>query len=60
MAGPDMVRFDCAGPVAGKHKGTVFTDARAKLRLGLSDPEAGRSARRVLDAQQFPERAFPS
>ncbi|MEV5089334.1 NucA/NucB deoxyribonuclease domain-containing protein [Streptomyces griseoincarnatus] len=61
---PDMarsdIRFDYAGPVAGKHKGTVFTDARVELQFSLSDPEVGQSARHILDAQQFPERTFPS
>ncbi len=61
---PDMahsnIRFDYAGPVAGKHKGTVFTDARVELQFSLSDPDVDQSARHILDAQQFPERTFPS
>ncbi|MEU6384437.1 NucA/NucB deoxyribonuclease domain-containing protein [Streptomyces bauhiniae] len=61
---PDMahsdVRFDYAGPVAGKYQGTVFTDARVELRFSLTDPEVDQSARHILDAQQFPERTFPS
>lgn len=47
------IRFDYAGPVAGKHKGTVFTDARVELQLSLSDPEVDQSARHIPDAQQF-------
>ncbi|MDX3804125.1 NucA/NucB deoxyribonuclease domain-containing protein [Streptomyces sp. AK04-3B] len=61
---PDMahsnIRFDYAGPVAGKYQGTVFIDARVELQLSLSDPEVDQSARHILDAQQFPERTFPS
>lgn len=61
---PDMarsnIRFDYAGPVAGKYQGTIFTDARVELQLSLSDPEVDQSARHILDAQQFPERTFPS
>lgn len=61
---PDMahsdIRFDYAGPVAGKYQGTVFTGARVELQLSLSDPEVDQSARHILDAQQFPERTFPS
>ncbi|WKX70369.1 hypothetical protein [Streptomyces sp. XD-27] len=29
-----LVRFDYAGPVAGKYLGTVFTEARVTLTLG--------------------------
>ncbi|MFD9374611.1 NucA/NucB deoxyribonuclease domain-containing protein [Streptomyces sp. NPDC059999] len=54
------VRFDYAGPTAGKHKGTVFTEARVDLVMSLKDPAVNESARHILDAQQFPERTFPS
>ncbi|MFB0629410.1 NucA/NucB deoxyribonuclease domain-containing protein [Streptomyces sp. AB3(2024)] len=54
------VRFDYAGPTAGKHKGTVFTEARVELVMSLKDPAVDQSARHILDAQQLPERTFPS
>ncbi|GAA3122908.1 hypothetical protein GCM10020254_82520 [Streptomyces goshikiensis] len=54
------VRFDYAGPTAGKYKGTVFTEARVELVMSLKDPAVDQSARHILDAQQLPERTFPS
>ncbi|GAB7184567.1 hypothetical protein ATKI12_6377 [Kitasatospora sp. Ki12] len=54
------VRFDYAGPSAGKHKGTVFTAARVELVMKLSDPLVRQSARHIADAQNNPERTFPS
>ncbi|MFF1497203.1 hypothetical protein [Streptomyces sp. NPDC058304] len=54
------VRFDYAGPTAGKHKGTVFAEARVELVMSLKDPAVDQSARHILDAQQLPERTFPS
>lgn len=54
------VRFDYAGAVAGKYKGTVFTEARVELVLSLSDDEIKESTRHIRDAQQYPERTFPS
>ncbi|MFI5649277.1 NucA/NucB deoxyribonuclease domain-containing protein [Kitasatospora sp. NPDC051705] len=54
------VRFDYAGPTAGKHKGTVFTAARVELVMKLSDPAVRESARHIADAQNNPERTFPS
>ncbi|GAA2652519.1 hypothetical protein GCM10010425_77740 [Streptomyces spororaveus] len=60
MMATSIVRFDYAGPVAGKHKGTVFTGARVELVMSLKDPAVDQSARHILDAQQLPERTFPS
>ncbi|MGA5135217.1 NucA/NucB deoxyribonuclease domain-containing protein [Streptomyces olivoreticuli] len=54
------IRFDYTGRAAGKYKGTVFTDARVELTMSLKDPKVDQSARHILDAQQFPERTFPS
>ncbi|MEV7601638.1 NucA/NucB deoxyribonuclease domain-containing protein [Kitasatospora sp. NPDC089797] len=54
------VRFDYAGPTAGKYKGTVFTAARVELVMSLSDPAVRESARHISDAQNNPERTFPS
>ncbi|MEU8515914.1 hypothetical protein AB0C76_30690 [Kitasatospora sp. NPDC048722] len=54
------VRFDYAGPVAGKYKATVFTGARVELVMKLSDPAVRESAQHVSDAQNNPERTFPS
>ncbi|MFB7260732.1 NucA/NucB deoxyribonuclease domain-containing protein [Streptomyces nojiriensis] len=54
------IRFDYVGRAAGKYKGTVFTDARVELVMSLKNPEVDQSARHILDAQQFPERTFPS
>ncbi|MEU8779594.1 NucA/NucB deoxyribonuclease domain-containing protein [Streptomyces sp. NPDC048606] len=53
-------RFDYAGRTAGKYKGTVFPEARVEMVMRLADPEVDQSARHILDAQQFPERTFPS
>lgn len=54
------VRFDYAGPVAGKYKGTVFTEARVELSMSQSDPDVDESALHIYDAQNRPERTFPS
>ncbi|MFF7098481.1 NucA/NucB deoxyribonuclease domain-containing protein [Streptomyces rubradiris] len=54
------VRFDYAGPVAGKYKGTVFTEARVELSMSQSDPDVDESALHIYDAQRRPERTFPS
>ncbi|WP_436994743.1 NucA/NucB deoxyribonuclease domain-containing protein [Streptomyces sp. enrichment culture] len=54
------VRFDYAGAVAGKYEGTVFTEARVELVLSLSDDAIKESTRHIRDAQQYPERTFPS
>ncbi|MEU9521756.1 FG-GAP-like repeat-containing protein [Streptomyces sp. NPDC048224] len=54
------IRFDYAGPTAGKHKGTVFTEARITFRPRLDDPEGWENARHIYDALHHPERTFPS
>ncbi len=54
------VRFDYAGPTAGKHQGTVFTEARVELVLSQKDPAVNGSALRLYGAQKRPERTFPS
>lgn len=56
------VRFDSAGSALGngKHKGTVFTDHVPTLDLPLSDAGIDEEARHVNDAQNHPERTFPS
>ncbi|MGV2916347.1 NucA/NucB deoxyribonuclease domain-containing protein [Streptomyces alfalfae] len=54
------VRFDYAGQIAGKHKGTVFTEARVQLTMSRKDPEVKESALHIYDAQKRPERTFPS
>lgn len=59
-AAKSNVRFDYAGPVAGKYKGTVFKDARVELVMKLSDPAVRESALHIRDAQNNPERTFPS
>ncbi|GAA5032569.1 hypothetical protein [Streptomyces siamensis] len=37
------VRFGYAGPVAGKHQGTVFTQGRVGLVMSQKDPEVNES-----------------
>lgn len=37
------VRFDYAGPTAGKYKGTFFTEARVELVMSLKDPAVDQS-----------------
>ncbi|MGI5506349.1 NucA/NucB deoxyribonuclease domain-containing protein [Lentzea sp. CA-135723] len=56
------VRFDNAGPSLGngKHKGTVFTDHVPTLNLPLTGAAIDAEARHVDDAQNHPERTFPS
>lgn len=54
------VRFDYAGPVGGKHKGTVFTQACVELVMSQKDPDVNESALHIYDAQKRPERTFPS
>ncbi|MFJ4868610.1 FG-GAP-like repeat-containing protein [Streptomyces sp. NPDC088757] len=53
-------RFDYAGPVAGKYKGTVFTEARMTFRPRLDDPLGWETARHIYDALRHPERTFPA
>ncbi|MFB6626320.1 NucA/NucB deoxyribonuclease domain-containing protein [Streptomyces sp. NPDC056374] len=53
-------RFDYAGPVAGKYKGTVFTEARMTFRPRLDDPLGWETARHIYDALHHPERTFPA
>ncbi|MEU0166789.1 NucA/NucB deoxyribonuclease domain-containing protein [Streptomyces iakyrus] len=54
------VRYDYAGPVAGKHKGTVFSKARVELVMSQRDPAVNESAVHIYDALNRPERTFPS
>ncbi|MEV3967155.1 NucA/NucB deoxyribonuclease domain-containing protein [Streptomyces sp. NPDC050698] len=54
------VRYDYAGKVAGKHKGTVFTKARVELVMSQKDPAVNESALHIYDALNRPERTFPS
>ncbi|MEU3500627.1 FG-GAP-like repeat-containing protein [Streptomyces hundungensis] len=54
------VRFDYAGPVAGKYKGTVFTLARVTFRPRLDDPRGWETARHIDDALHHPNRTFPA
>ncbi|MFD5558150.1 NucA/NucB deoxyribonuclease domain-containing protein [Streptomyces sp. NPDC127068] len=54
------VRYDYAGHVAGKHRGTVFTEARVELVLNQNDPLVDESALHIYDALNRPERTFPS
>ncbi|MCP9211607.1 NucA/NucB deoxyribonuclease domain-containing protein [Streptomyces sp. NEAU-Y11] len=56
----NLVRFDYAGPIVGKHKGTVFTQARVELVMSKKNPEVNESALHIYDAQERPERTFPS
>lgn len=56
------VRFDSAGSKLGngKHKGAVFTDHVPTLELPLTGAGIDEEARHVDDAQNNPERTFPS
>ncbi|MER6113292.1 NucA/NucB deoxyribonuclease domain-containing protein [Streptomyces hirsutus] len=54
------VRYDYAGNIAGKHKGTVFTKARVELVMSQKDPAVNESAVHIYDALNRPERTFPS
>ncbi|MER6424501.1 NucA/NucB deoxyribonuclease domain-containing protein [Streptomyces sp. NPDC001137] len=54
------VRYDYAGKVAGKYKGTVFTAARVELAMSQKDPAVNESALHIYDALNRPERTFPS
>ncbi|MFF4716940.1 NucA/NucB deoxyribonuclease domain-containing protein [Streptomyces eurythermus] len=54
------VRYDYAGKVAGKFKGTVFTQARVELPMSQKDPAVNESALHIYDALNHPERTFPS
>jgi hypothetical protein len=54
------VRYDYAGKIAGKHKGTVFTKARVELVMSQKDPAVNESAVHIYDALNRPERTFPS
>ena len=48
------VRFDYAGPVAGKHLGTVFTQAHVELVMSQKDPDVNESALHIYDAPSAP------
>ncbi|MET9057101.1 NucA/NucB deoxyribonuclease domain-containing protein [Streptomyces antibioticus] len=54
------VRYDYAGKVGGKFKGTVFTKARVELVMSQKDPAVNESALHIYDALNRPERTFPS
>ncbi|MFJ9668809.1 NucA/NucB deoxyribonuclease domain-containing protein [Streptomyces sp. NPDC101219] len=54
------VRYDYAGKTAGKHKGTVFTQARVELVMSRKGPAVNESALHIYDALNRPERTFPS
>ncbi|MEU6683706.1 NucA/NucB deoxyribonuclease domain-containing protein [Streptomyces sp. NPDC046832] len=54
------VRYDYAGKVAGKYKGTVFTKARVELVMSQKDSAVNESAVHIYDALNRPERTFPS
>ncbi|MEU5094505.1 NucA/NucB deoxyribonuclease domain-containing protein [Streptomyces sp. NPDC020996] len=54
------IRFDYAGPVAGKFMGTVFTGARVQLVMSRKDSAVKESALHIYDAMKRPERTFPS
>ncbi|MFJ6904030.1 NucA/NucB deoxyribonuclease domain-containing protein [Streptomyces griseoluteus] len=54
------VRYDYAGKIAGKYKGTVFTQARVELAMSQKDPAVNESALHIYDALNRPERTFPS
>ncbi|MFQ3556131.1 NucA/NucB deoxyribonuclease domain-containing protein [Streptomyces gramineus] len=54
------VRYDYAGKIAGKFKGTVFTKARVELVMSQKDPAVNESAQHIYDALNHPERTFPS
>ncbi|MGW5211470.1 NucA/NucB deoxyribonuclease domain-containing protein [Streptomyces sp. NPDC004051] len=54
------IRYDYAGKIAGKHKGTVFTKARVELVMSQKDPAVNESALHIYDALNRPERTFPS
>ncbi|MER5934982.1 NucA/NucB deoxyribonuclease domain-containing protein [Streptomyces sp. NPDC002054] len=54
------VRYDYAGPVVGKHKGTVFKEARVDLALSRKAPEIKASTQHIYDALKRPELTFPS
>lgn len=55
------IRFDSAGrTVVGRDYGSVFTDAPLVYVLSLSEDAVKYSARHIYDAQNHPERTFPS
>ncbi|MGI5473320.1 NucA/NucB deoxyribonuclease domain-containing protein [Streptomyces sp. CA-132043] len=54
------IRFDYAGPTAGKYKGTVLTEARVELALNRKDAATKESSLHIYDALNRPERTFPS
>jgi hypothetical protein len=54
------VRYDYAGRIAGKYKGTVFTPARVELVMSKKDPAVNESVLHIYDALYRPERTFPS
>ncbi|MFD2422412.1 NucA/NucB deoxyribonuclease domain-containing protein [Amycolatopsis pigmentata] len=54
------IRFDSAGAVAGKARGTVFTQAKVVVPFSLSSPTYPQSARHYSDALTNPVTTFPS
>ncbi|SCF18887.1 Deoxyribonuclease NucA/NucB [Micromonospora carbonacea] len=55
------IRFDSAGrTVVGRDYGSVFVDAPLVYVLSLSEDAVKYSARHIYDAQNNPERTFPS
>lgn len=54
------VRFDHAGPIVGRHQGTVFVEAESFYELSLSDPAVQETAQHISDAQNNPWMTFPS
>lgn len=52
-------RYDSATYV-GASRGAVFTDYQMVFPVNLNDPTQDESARHILDAQEHPERTFPS
>lgn len=54
------VRFDHAGPVVGRHQGTVFQDAEITFELSTEDPSVQETALHIYDAQNRPWMTFPS
>ncbi|MER5662648.1 hypothetical protein [Streptomyces mirabilis] len=49
-----------SGKVAGKYKGTVFTNARVELAMSQKDPAVRKRPAHLQDALNHPERIFPS
>ncbi|MFF7249889.1 NucA/NucB deoxyribonuclease domain-containing protein [Embleya sp. NPDC008237] len=53
------VRFDSAGRVAGKTRGTVFPDHKPTFAVSLGNPDEDESARHIDDALRHPVKTFP-